>query len=1330
MVNTVKFSQFVQGSVTDPNLIDVGLSSGANIQLKKFTTWTLSTRPATPYNGLLGFNSETEEYEYWNSLSSAWIGIAAGGVGVTQVNTGTGLVGGPITATGTISFAPIAAHSFWANNTGGVAVPTVMSLSSFLLSTNNLSDLTNAGTARSNLGVAIGTNVEAWSMLLDEIAAGIWPGATSITTLGTITTGTWHGTTIDVAHGGSGNISFTPYTLLVAGTSGTAPFQNVASVGTAGQVLTSNGAAALPTFQNSTGTGTVNPGLINQLAYYAAAGTTLSGLATGASGTLVTDAGGVPSISSTLPTTVQGNITSLGTITAGVWHGTPVTVPFGGTGDSSFTAYAVICGGTSSTGALQSIASVGLSGQVLTSNGAAALPTFQNATGTGTVNSGLQNQLAYYAANGTTVSGLATANDGLLVTNNSGVPSILAGPGTTGQILQANAASAPSFSTAAYPSIASTSGKVLASNGTDFVQSTATFPVASAAAGKIIISDGTNWLASTPTYPNTSATAGKVIISDGTNNVYSTPTFPNTSAASGKFIQSDGTNWVSSGPTLPTTASTSGKILQSDGTNFVQSTPTYPSASGTAGQIIRSNGTNNLYSTATFADTYTASNLLYSNGANTVTGLATANNGTLITSGAGVPSISSTLPSAVQANITQLGTVSTVGGALNMSSFQINNVATPTASGDAVNKAYADSIAGGFNPIAGVIAASTGALTVTYNNGVSGVGATLTNNGAQATFALDGVNPSVNQRVLIKDQSSAFQNGLYTVTNVGSGASNWVLTRATDYNMPNEINPGDLVFVETGTVNAGSSWYETATVTVIGTDAISFSPFFTPATYLKVANNLSDVASASTSFGNISPLTTKGDLLTYSTVNARLAVGTINGQILQVNSATATGLAWSTPTYPASSGASGKFLISDGTNNVYSTSTIPTSAGATANKVLLSDGTNYILSTPTFPNASASTGKFIQSDGTNWIASTPTLPATAGTSGKVLISDGTNFVSSTPTFPNASATTRKIIVSDGTNWVASTETYAVPGTSGNVLTSDGTNWTSAAPGAILLGQVTEGRLTLTTATPVTTSDVTAATTIYFTPYTGNYISLYDGSSVWNTISFSEISIAVPSTTSTMYDIFCFNNSGTATLETLAWTNDTTRATALVLQNGRYVKSGATTRLYLGSVRTTTVSGQTEDSLTKRYLWNYYNRVIRPMIRVESTASWTYSTATYRQTNGSTSNQLDTIIGVAEDVISITAISEFSSSAATVRECTIGIGLGSTTVNSATIFGQGFGSSTTGISFNCNYNAIPAIGRLFYAWLERGAGADTQTWSGTNAGQAGFIQTGIVGFLRG
>lgn len=101
---------------------------------------------------------------------------------------------------------------------------------------------------------------------------------------------------------------------------------------------------------------------------------------------------------------------------------------------------------------------------------AASWATSPAVSGSGTVNSGLINQLAWYAASGTAVSGLATSASGVLITNGSSVPSILAA-GTTGQVLQASTAGSPSWSTATYPSTAGTSGNVLTSNGTNFISS-------------------------------------------------------------------------------------------------------------------------------------------------------------------------------------------------------------------------------------------------------------------------------------------------------------------------------------------------------------------------------------------------------------------------------------------------------------------------------------------------------------------------------------------------------------------------------------------------------------------------------------------------------------------------------------------------------------------------------------------------------------------------------------------------------------------------------------------------------------------------------------------
>jgi hypothetical protein len=159
----------------------------------------------------------------------------------------------------------------------------------------------------------------------------------------------------------------------------------------------------------------------------------------------------------------------------------------------------------------------------------------------------------------------------------------------------------------------------------------------------------------------------------------------------------------------------------------------------------------------------------------------------------------------------------------------------------------------GITVILAVQAATTVNLTAVYNNGAAGVGATLTNSGVQAAFVVDGYSANLNDRILVKNQTSTFQNGVYSVTTVGTGASNWVLTRTIDYDVaPSQIHPGTLVAVNNGTTQATTSWLETATVATIGTDPILFSQFtFAPAAFLLKANNLSDVQNVATSRTNL-----------------------------------------------------------------------------------------------------------------------------------------------------------------------------------------------------------------------------------------------------------------------------------------------------------------------------------------------------------------------------------------------------------------------------------------------------------------------------------------------
>lgn len=203
-------------------------------------------------------------------------------------------------------------------------------------------------------------------------------GSTGLTTSGSGSTMSLGGT-LNVGHGGTGDTTFTAFSVIAGGTTPTGALQNVSGVGTSGQVLTSNGAAMLPTWQA------------------AASSITIAGDTGSDTGSSFTISGG----STGLTTAVSGSTLDLG--------GT-LDVANGGTGDATFTAFSVITGGTTATGPLQNVSGVGTSGQVLTSNGAAMLPTWQNASGGGIVtldgNSG--------SATGSTVTVETAASSGSL----------------------------------------------------------------------------------------------------------------------------------------------------------------------------------------------------------------------------------------------------------------------------------------------------------------------------------------------------------------------------------------------------------------------------------------------------------------------------------------------------------------------------------------------------------------------------------------------------------------------------------------------------------------------------------------------------------------------------------------------------------------------------------------------------------------------------------------------------------------------------------------------------------------------------------------------------
>lgn len=163
--------------------------------------------------------------------------------------------------------------------------------------------------------------------------------------------------------------------------------------------------------------------------------------------------------------------------------------------------------------------------------------------------------------------------------------------------------------------------------------------------------------------------------------------------------------------------------------------------------------------------------------------------------------------------------VSITGGA-------ITGLPTPVVASDAAIKSYVDAFAAGLNILASSGLATSTALpnSPTYSNGTAGVGATLTA-GSNTTLTVDGTVAVLNSVVLVKNQASAFQNGIYTVTTAGSGSATWVLTRATYFDQPAEMKAGSYTFITAGSTNANTAWVMQAAVATVGTDPAIFNMF-------------------------------------------------------------------------------------------------------------------------------------------------------------------------------------------------------------------------------------------------------------------------------------------------------------------------------------------------------------------------------------------------------------------------------------------------------------------------------------------------------------------------
>ncbi len=370
----------------------------------------------------------------------------------------------------------------------------------------------------------------------------------------------------------------------------------------------------------------------------------------------------------------------------------------------------------------------------------------------------------------------------------------------------------------------------------------------------------------------------------------------------------------------------------------------------------------------------------------------------------------------------------------------------------------------------------------------------------------------------------------------------------------------------------------------------------------------------------------------------------------------------------------------------------------------------------------------------------------------------------------------------------------------NWIGANGEEFDLTGSGGAPIAGICNGRLTLSSGVPVPTADVLAATSLYFTPFRGNQVALYNGSA-WALFPFTERSLSLSGlAANTPYDIFLYDNAGTLTLEAVAWNapdngsitsisntsprvvtvashtlsigqlvtitgnsvgsnnatwrvgtttattfqllnldgsnsslpgsvgtggvwqradQNTARATALAVQDGVYVKSGALGRRYLGTIRTTSTAGQTEDSAARRFLWNYTNRVLRKMKVIESTTTWAYTSAAWRGMHNTLSNRLQFVCGVAEDSILAKVLGFLVSTSASGY---VGIGEDAISTNGADVMAGTFVSNDNPL--HAEYAKLLS-GYHFLQALEYG-GSGINFW-GTNS-ISDRVQTGIVGEL--
>lgn len=358
---------------------------------------------------------------------------------------------------------------------------------------------------------------------------------------------------------------------------------------------------------------------------------------------------------------------------------------------------------------------------------------------------------------------------------------------------------------------------------------------------------------------------------------------------------------------------------------------------------------------------------------------------------------------------------------------------------------------------------------------------------------------------------------------------------------------------------------------------------------------------------------------------------------------------------------------------------------------------------------------------------THTLPTTASHAGQTMAIRGVGGSSAYTLDPNGS---QNICDASG---CATTKTYSANQSVNLIIDTTGAYWQvvsserGAGGSSTVFPKNPGGRLTTESGVCKSTSDRTSQGTIYWTPASAcggsSYLALYSGAS-WVEFTQVELSLALTITSGKNYDVFVSYNSGTPALVlSAAWTNDTTRADAVALQDGFVVKSSDHTLLAVAIIRASG-SNITEDSAGnsttqvggKRFVWNRYNQLATDIGVVDKTDTWNYLTATWRQADGATGNKIEYVTGEANTLAqcSLDASVQTANTGATALQTAIGVDSTSAPTGH---YGQYYNNSSDVVIINMasNYRGRPGLGYHFVSWLEIGSTTGTSTFYGDDAG---------------